>query len=293
MSLHLCDTTDFSNDTIEHLILRANEFLDGKPRSTLQGKLVVNMFFENSTRTRSSFEIATKRLGGEVVNLDIGSSSTKKGETLLDTALNLDAMSPQAIIVRHKENGVPRMLSRHTNASIINGGDGNHAHPTQALLDLMTLKNHFGDLKGKRLAIVGDIINSRVASSNLELLPRFGIDITLVGPDHFLPPTHHKTSNSIKDIIDDVDAIMSLRTQTERHDQPIYNDLSEYGKDYCVTKDLLGSRNIAILHPGPVHRNIDISDEVLDGENSLVLTQVKNGVAMRMAILEYLLTSHG
>jgi aspartate carbamoyltransferase catalytic subunit len=185
------------------------------------------------------------------------------------------------------------MLSKHTNASIINGGDGNHAHPTQALLDLMTLQNHFVNLDGKKIAIVGDIINSRVASSNLELLPRFGMDITLVGPKHFLPATHHKTSNSINDIIDNVDAIMSLRTQTERHDQPIYKDLSEYGKDYCITKDLLGSRDIALLHPGPVHRNIDISDELLDGKNSLVLTQVKNGVAMRMAILEYLLTTNG
>ena len=290
MVRHLTSTRDLPTTIVEHLLSRAQTFLDEKHRDTLKGKTIINMFFENSTRTRGSFEIAAKRLGAEVVNLDIGSSSTKKGETLVDTAMNLDAMGPSAIIVRHKSAGVPELLTHHVRCSIINGGDGAHAHPTQALLDLLTLKRSLGDLEGKKIAIIGDIKNSRVANSNLELLPRFGIEPILVAPPHFLPAhTTFRTASLPHEIIDDVDAIMSLRTQTERHEYQTYGSLEDYGRDYCITPELLEDRPLVVLHPGPVHRNIDISDAVLADPRSKVLEQVKNGVAMRMAVLEYLI----
>jgi aspartate carbamoyltransferase catalytic subunit len=285
---HLVRTLDLSIEEIEDIFGIAEEFLDNQYREILKGKIVINIFFENSTRTRSSFEVATKRLGGDVVNLDVNTSSTSKGETLFDTAANLDAMNPIAIIVRHKNSGVPQLLSQYVKCSIINGGDGSHSHPTQALLDLFTLRRIFGDVKGKRIAIVGDIKNSRVANSNIELLNRFGMDITLVAPIHFLPRTNLKSTSNIRDIIDNVDAIMSLRTQTERHQNQIYASLKDYASDFCITKELIGDRDIKIMHPGPVHRNIDIDDDMLDDERSLVLEQVKNGVAIRMAVLEYL-----
>jgi len=285
---HLIRTVDLSIEEIESIFTKANEFLDNNYRETLKGKIVINIFFENSTRTRSSFEVATKRLGGDVINLDVNTSSTSKGETLFDTAANLDAMNPIAIIVRHKNSGVPQLLSQYVKCSIINGGDGSHSHPTQALLDLFTLKRVFKSVKGKRIAIVGDIKNSRVANSNIELLHRFGMDITLVAPIHFLPRTNLKSTSNIRDIIDNVDAIMSLRTQTERHQNQIYASLKDYASDFCITKDLIGDRNIYIMHPGPVHRNIDIDDDMLDDDRSLVLEQVRNGVAIRMAVLDYL-----
>lgn len=286
---HLTDTKDFTNDEIEELFSKAEEYLDEQQRDTLKGKLVINIFFENSTRTRSSFEVAAKRLGAEVVSLDIATSSSKKGETLYDTAANLDVMGPDAIVVRHKNAGVPKILSRYVKASLVNGGDGAYAHPTQALLDLFTLKRAFKELKGKTVAIVGDIKNSRVANSNIELLPRFGINLILVGPPHFLPNYDIRKSNSLEEVIDEVDAIMSLRTQTERHKHPIYASLKDYAKNYKVTEKLIGDRDIKILHPGPVHRGIDIEDSVLEGEKSLVLQQVSNGVAIRMAVLDKLI----
>ena len=186
---HLINTRDFSLEEIEKLLERATEFLDEKPREILKNKTVITIFFENSTRTRSSFEIAAKRLGAMVVSLDVSRSSSSKGETLFDTAANLDAMGPDAIVVRHKSSGVPHILANYVNCPIVNGGDGAHAHPTQALLDLFTMKRHFGDVRGKKVAIVGDIKNSRVANSNIELLARVGVEVILVGPPHFLPQT--------------------------------------------------------------------------------------------------------
>ncbi len=287
---HLIQTDDFSTAEIEELLSDAAEFAKGGFNRILQDKIIITLFFENSTRTRSSFEIASKRLGAEIVHLDVSKSSTKKGETLIDTATNLDAMGPNAIIVRHADAGVPKILSNHTKASIINAGDGAHAHPTQALLDLFTLKQHFGDLNGKRIAIVGDIKNSRVANSNIELLTRFGAKVTLVAPIHFMPNySNVQKAYRLADVIDDVDAIISLRTQTERHQYPIYASLRDYSLDYKITKKLLGDRNIVLLHPGPVHRNIDIDDEMLDDPRSMVLKQVEHGVVVRMAVLERLI----
>jgi len=286
---HLIRTDDFSVQEINEILDDAARFSDGRFDRILQDKIIITLFFENSTRTKSSFEIAAKRLGAEIVHLDVAKSSTKKGETLVDTAMNLDAMGPHAIIVRHQNAGVPKILSNHTKASIINAGDGAHAHPTQALLDLYTLKEHFKDVSGKKIAIVGDIKNSRVANSNIELLGRFGVEVILVAPPQFLPKTNLRTSHYLKDVIDDVDAIMSLRTQTERHSSQSYASLKDYASDFCITSELIGDRDIILLHPGPVHRNIDISDALLDDERCKVLKQVSNGVSIRMAILKKLI----
>lgn len=286
---HLIRTDDFTIEEINALYDDADLYAAGGFHRILQDRIIITLFFENSTRTRSSFEIAAKRLGAEVVHLDVGKSSTKKGETLVDTAMNLDAMGPDAIIVRHANAGVPKILSNHTRAAIINAGDGAHAHPTQALLDLFTLRKHFGDVHGRRIAIVGDIKNSRVANSNIELLQRFGMKVTLVSPPQFMPKSNLHSTYHLKDIIDDVDAIMSLRTQTERHSQPSYASLQDYASDFCLTKELIGNRDMIILHPGPVHRNIDIDDELLADPRCKVLEQVSNGVSVRMAVLKKLI----
>jgi aspartate carbamoyltransferase catalytic subunit len=286
---HLIRTDDFTTKEIETILADAELFSDGRFDRILRDKIIITLFFENSTRTRSSFEIAAKRLGAEIVHLDVANSSTKKGETLVDTAMNLDAMGPHAIIVRHQNSGVPKILSNHTKASIINAGDGAHAHPTQALLDLFTLKKHFKNLEGKKIAIVGDIKNSRVANSNIELLGRFGMEVILVAPPQFLPQSDLRTTHYLEEIIDEVDAIMSLRTQTERHSSQTYASLKDYASDFCITSEVVGDRDIIILHPGPVHRNIDICDELLADKRCKVLEQVANGVAIRMAVLKKLI----
>ena len=291
MKKHLTNTKDLSKNEIISLFKRAEIFLDEKKRDILNGKLIINIFFENSTRTRSSFEIAAKRLGADVVNLDVSRSSTSKGETLYDTAMNLDSMGPDAIVVRHKNAGVPKILSKYTNASIVNAGDGAHQHPSQGLLDLFTITKHFNtyDLSGKTIALVGDIKNSRVANSDIELFTRFGAKIILVTPPHFLPNKSFNYTYDIREVIDELDVIISLRTQTERHANATYASLQDYGHNFKITKELIQDRNLIVMHPGPVHRNIDLSDEVMSDEKCKVLEQVKNGVAVRMAILEYLL----
>lgn len=286
---HLINTRDFSLEEIDELFTRAALFLDEQQRDILAGKMIITIFFENSTRTRSSFEIAAKRLGAQVVSLDVSKSSSSKGETLFDTAANLDAMGPDAIVVRHKNAGVPHILANYVSCPILNGGDGSHAHPTQALLDLFTMTRHFEDIKGKRIAIVGDIKNSRVANSNIELLSRYGLKVILVAPPHFLPQTSLEVCHNIREVIDEVDIIMSLRTQTERHKNQIYASLSDYANDFCITQELVGQRNILLLHPGPVNRNVDIDDAMLADPRCKVLEQVCNGVVVRMAALEKLI----
>jgi aspartate carbamoyltransferase catalytic subunit len=285
---HFITTNDFTKNEILKVFENANKYLNGGETGTeLLGKTVMTLFFENSTRTRSSFEMALNRLGAKVIHLDIAKSSTSKGETLLDTAYNLNSIGADAFIIRHSDAGVPLKLSQHMSgkSSVINAGDGAFAHPTQAMLDLFTIMQTFPDPKGKKIAIVGDIKNSRVANSNIQLLTRFGLDITLVAPPHFLPNIDLKKSHKLSEVIDDVDIIMSLRTQTERHNQPSYASLKDYSKDFCITGDLIGDRNLIIMHPGPVHRNIDISDEVMSDSRTKILEQVKNGVVVRMAIL--------
>ena len=223
---HLITTADFTNSEIEELFSDARLFKDLQSNNLLRGKLIVTLFFENSTRTRSSFEVAAKRLGAEVVNLEVQTSSTKKGETVEDTVANLNAMKPDAIIIRHSDCGLPQSLTAQVDCPILNAGDGKNAHPTQALLDLFTIVEYFDDdIKGKNIAIVGDILNSRVASSNLELLPRFGLNLTLVAPKKFNAKSKflakHKTTTNLKKAIKNIDMIMSLRVQHERHDEHI------------------------------------------------------------------------
>ena len=289
---HLITPNDLTNNEVLEIFEDAKLFQDLSSNSLLNGKIIVTLFFENSTRTRSSFEIAAKRLGANVVNLEVQTSSTNKGETVEDTVANLNAMKPDAIIIRHKDCGLPESLKSYVSCPIINAGDGKNAHPTQALLDLFTIDEHFcGDIYGKKIAIVGDIANSRVATSNLELLPRFGLIPVLIAPERFKVTSNFRTVSDIKTVIDELDIIMSLRVQHERHETTVSKEeqktqMEEYIKQYCITKELLGDRNILLLHPGPVNRNIDISDELLLDSRSKVLRQVHNGVAVRMAVLK-------
>jgi len=286
---HLVDTNDFSELQIEQLLKDAKNFKSQRPIQLLRDRLLITLFFEASTRTRSSFEVAAKKLGASVVHLDPSRSSTKKGETLEDTFANLCAMEPDAVIIRHSENDAPGMLASRNMTPVINAGAGNYAHPTQALLDLFTMSEHFDDVEGKTIAIVGDIVSSRVAASGIRLFRRVGMNVILVAPKPFMPKSDLPQYENIEDIIDKVDVIMSLRAQLERHSSPIFDNYDEYSKHYCIDKNRLGKRDILLLHPGPVMRNIDISDEMLEDPRCKVLEQVKNGVYIRMAILKLLL----
>jgi aspartate carbamoyltransferase catalytic subunit len=286
---HLVDTNDFTEKQIANILKDAKTFKQQMPNQLLQNKLLITLFFENSTRTRSSFEVAAKRLGASVIHLDPSTSSTNKGESLEDTFDNLCAMEPDGVIIRHEYNNTPQKLADKELTCVINAGAGNYAHPTQALLDYFTMLEHFGDLKGKTIAIVGDIVSSRVASSGIRLFTRMGMKVVLVAPEPFMPDNDLPKYQHLEEIIDSVDVIMSLRAQLERHQAPLFEDYNEYAKEYCITKERLGDRNILVLHPGPVMRNIDISDEMLQDERCKVLTQVKNGVFIRMAILKALL----
>lgn len=283
---HLLDTTCLSDLEVREVLKDAKHYLLNND-DILAGKIITLMFYENSTRTQSSFESAIIRLGGHALRLDVARSSASKGEDLKESAKNLAAMKPCAIIMRHKKSGAPHALSRHINVPLINAGDGKHAHPSQALLDLFTIMEYFkGDIRGKKIAIVGDIINSRVANSNIELLSRFGMDITLVGPEHFLPKRGLKTSNNLVKSINCADVVMSLRTQTERQDSEVYASLDDYANDFCIKKEHFHGKIPLILHPGPVHKDIDIESKLMNDENSHILKQVENGVAIRMALLK-------
>jgi aspartate carbamoyltransferase catalytic subunit len=287
---HLVDTNDLSDIQISQLLHDAKSFKTQRPPQLLHDKLIITLFFEASTRTRSSFEVAAKRLGAAVVHLDPSRSSEKKGETLEDTFANLCAMDPDGIIVRHAKNETPQLLANMQTTPVINAGAGNYAHPTQALLDLFTMTEHFnGDIKGKTIAIVGDIISSRVASSGIRLMKRMGMNVLLVAPKQFMPESDLPQYKNLEDVMDKVDVIMSLRAQLERHEKELFENYDDYAKQYCITKERMQNRDILLLHPGPVMRNIDISDAMLEDPRCKVLTQVKNGVFMRMAILKLLL----
>jgi len=295
---HLVDTNNFSDTQIVQLLADAKRFKAQRPPQLLHDKLLITLFFEASTRTRSSFEVAAKRLGAAVVHLDPSRSSAKKGESLEDTFANLCAMEPDGIIVRHSENATPQLLANMQTSPVINAGAGNYAHPTQALLDLFTMVEHFGgdlhSIKDKTIAIVGDIVSSRVASSGIRLLTRMGMNVLLVAPEQFMPESLSTEQalpqyKNLEDVMDKVDVIMSLRAQLERHEKELFEDYADYAAQYCITKERMENRDILLLHPGPVMRNIDISDEMLDDPHCKVLTQVKNGVFMRMAILKLLL----
>ncbi len=265
---------------------------------TLRGKTVMNLFFENSTRTRTSFELAAKRLSADAVNISVSTSSVTKGETLIDTALNLDAMSPDCIVVRHGSAGVPHQLAKHSKAAIINAGDGANEHPTQALLDAMTIRERKGEIAGLNVAIIGDILHSRVARSNIHLLTKLGAKIRVAGPKTLVPPDFKHlvekdlvVVDHIEEAIEGADVVMILRIQAERQDSAFFPTLREYAIHYGLTEKRidLAKPDAIVLHPGPMNRGIEISSEVADGSRSLILDQVKYGVAVRMAVL-YLAT---
>jgi aspartate carbamoyltransferase catalytic subunit len=263
--------------------------------------MVVNLFFENSTRTRNSFEIAEKRLSAEIINFDADTSSLSKGETLIDTAMNLEAMHPDLIVMRHSAPGAHALLARHMKASIINAGDGAHEHPTQALLDAYTLRQRFGKLEGLKIAIVGDIRHSRVVRSNLWLLTKMGAKVTLVGPPTLLPTELRDTwpmvefSYDLDSVIPDMDAIMMLRAQFERGTGQFIPGQGEYIRYYQINAARMkrAKKDVAIMHPGPMNRGFEITSEVADGPNNLILDQVTNGVPVRMAVLYLLSNPHG
>jgi aspartate carbamoyltransferase catalytic subunit len=264
----------------------------------LRGKTIINLFFESSTRTRTSFELAAKRLSADAVNISVSSSSLSKGETLLDTALNLDAMQPDCIVVRHSSAGVPHQLAKVSRAAIVNAGDGSNEHPTQALLDAMTIREHKKKIKGLNVAIVGDILHSRVARSNIHLLTKLGAKVRVAGPKPLVPDdfAHLVEKNlvvakNIEEALEGADVVMILRIQRERQDSAFFPTLREYAVHFGLTDErlALAKSDAIVLHPGPMNRGIEISSDVADSSRSLILDQVKYGVAVRMAVL-YLAT---
>ena len=286
---------------IEAILERARDFQTvqnqpAKRLDTLRGRLVVNMFFEASTRTRTSFEIAAKRLGADIVSITASGSSLSKGESLVDTLNTLAAMRPNAIVMRHAASGAPHFLSRHLPTPIINAGDGTHEHPTQALLDARTILDQRPSLEGLRVAIIGDIAHSRVARSNIYLLAKFGVDIVLCGPAPLVPQELAKIapgvrlSHDIREAIQDADVIMMLRVQLERQHEAAF-PAGEYFQFFGLRLEHLelAKQNAIVMHPGPINRGREIASEVADSHVSVILNQVENGVAVRMAVLERIL----
>lgn len=267
---------------------------DIKKVPTLRGRTVVNLFFEPSTRTRTSFELAAKRLSTDVINFSGPSSSVLKGESLLDTALSVQALGADIIIIRHSSSGVPHMLSRHLKASVINAGDGTNEHPTQALLDAFTIMEKKGSIGGLRIAIVGDILHSRVAKSNIYCLKKLGADIRLIGPQTLLPVCFTELGAGIFHDMDEglsgADVVMMLRLQLERQGKGFIPSTEEYFRQWGLTKERLQAAkpDAIVMHPGPMNRGIEIASEVADGASSVILEQVTNGLAVRMAVMYHL-----
>jgi aspartate carbamoyltransferase catalytic subunit len=257
------------------------------------------LFFEPSTRTRASFELAAKRLSADTINIAASSSSLSKGESALDTARNIEAMNVDAIVVRHSSSGVPQILSDNLNVSVINAGDGCRAHPTQALLDMFTIQEKLGKIKGLKVAIIGDIRHSRVARSNIWGLIKLGAEVTVCGPSTLIPyGIEHlgaKVNYNLHEVIEQSDVLMPLRIQLERQQEKFLPSIREYAKQFGIDKEKLknAKKNVVIMHPGPTNRGVELSAEVADGEYSVILNQVTNGVAVRMAILYLLLGAKG
>lgn len=300
-SRHLLGLDGVSKEDIQQILDTAVSFREVLERPIkkvppLQGKTIVNLFFESSTRTRISFELAERRLSADVVNFAASGSSVSKGETLKDTARNIEAMKIDMVVIRHSSAGVPHFLSRVVASNIVNAGDGAHEHPTQALLDMYTLREKHKTLEGLRVCIVGDILHSRVARSNIFGLKTMGAEVSVCGPATMIPREIHRLGvpvyHRLEDVIPQIDALNVLRIQLERQETGLFPSLREYHRYFGVTKEKVDKAKnpITILHPGPINRDVEISADLADGEHSVILQQVTNGVAIRMAVL-YLLGS--
>lgn len=271
-------------------------FLDGKSKKSdlLAGKSLITLFYENSTRTRTSFELAGKYLGANEVNISVATSSVQKGETLIDTGETLNSLKIDFIAIRHPMAGAPKLLAEHVKASVLNGGDGMNEHPTQALLDMLTLRRRFGKIKGLKVAILGDIKHSRVAKSNLFGLKKLGAEVWMYSPETLMPKEIErlgaKVAKSREEAIDGADGVMGLRIQLERQHGGLFPSLSEYSRFYGVNDAVLkyAKKDAVILHPGPVNRGVELTPSLIDGENSVILEQVTCGLAVRMALLKLL-----
>ncbi len=276
--------------------VQMKKFLNGRDRKSdiLAGKSLVTLFYENSTRTRCSFELAGKLLGASEVNISAAASSVQKGETLMDTGETLDAMKVDFIVIRHSMAGAPKFLAEHVKASVINGGDGMHEHPTQALLDMFTMRERFGKLSGLKVAILGDLKHSRVALSNAFGLNKFGAEVRVYAPKTMIPKDFEKLgvkiAKSREEAVDGANVVMGLRIQLERQKGGLFPSLSEYSGFYGVNDAILkyAAKDAIVLHPGPVNRGVELSPQVIDGDKSLILEQVTNGVAVRMSLLKLL-----
>ena len=289
---------------IYHILDTAVTFKEISNRSikkvpTLKGKTIINFFFEPSTRTRLSFEIAAKRMSADTFNIAASTSSAQKGETLIDTACNLEAMKPDLIIIRHGSSGAPGLLTRHIDSSIINAGDGTHEHPSQALLDMMTVREHKKSIEGLKIALVGDIAHSRVAHSNILAFTKLGADVRVAGPSTFMVPhldlLGARVCSSVEEAITDADVVMVLRIQKERQEDPLIPSLREYSQFYGINHSLLqhAKPDVLIMHPGPINRGVEMNPDVADGKGAVILEQVTNGVAVRMALLYLVIRQEG
>src|SRR6478672_8572721 len=299
---HLLGIKELTPDDISTILSTASQFKEVLQRPikkvpSLRDITIVNLFFENSTRTRISFELAEKRLSADTINFTASSSSVAKGETMLDTVNNILSMKVDMVVMRHSATGAPHFLAKHIPAAIVNAGDGINEHPTQALLDALSIQEATGGLQGKKIAIIGDIMHSRVALSNIYLLTKMGAEITVAGPPTLIPKYIKEAFNvnvtyNLKEALDWCDIANVLRIQLERQNQPLFSSLREYNLAYGIKRSLLDSlhKEIVIMHPGPINRGVELDSDVADGPFSLILNQVENGVAVRMAVL-YLLSN--
>jgi aspartate carbamoyltransferase catalytic subunit len=304
MKKHLLSINDVSADDIVRILDTAESFREVGTRvikkvPALRGRTVVNLFYENSTRTRISFELAAKRLSADVINFSTSGSSVSKGESLKDTALTLQAMGADAVVIRHSSSGSPLTLTRWVRGSVLNAGDGTHEHPTQALLDLYTMREKLGHLEGLRTAIVGDVLHSRVARSLSFGLVKMGAEVTLVGPPTLIPPDAPswgvQVSYDIGSVLPKLDVCYMLRVQRERQRQQYFPSVREYARLFGLTSDRVGMLpdHAVIMHPGPMNRGVEIDSDVADLPNSVIEEQVTNGIAIRMALLYLLLGGSG
>src|SRR4051812_10126932 len=300
---HLLSLEELSADEIRLILDQADAFKEVSTRSVkkvpaLRGRVVVNAFFEDSTRTRTSFALAAQRLSADIIDFSEKNSSTNKGETLIDTARNIEAMGVDIVVIRHSAAGAAHLLARSIKCSVINAGDGAHEHPTQGLLDLYTIRERFGKVEGLKVAIVGDILNSRVARSNLWGLKKLGAEVILVGPTTLLPRSFEQLGarvvHNLDEVIGEVDVINMLRVQFERIASSQFPSVREFTSMFGLTWDRFQrcKKDVFVMHPGPMNRGIEISSDIADGPQSGILTQVTNGLAIRMAVL-YLVTQAG